>query len=125
MFSGASWAPLLHHIVSCASLPLQLLGAEDLVDVVEAVFGGLRPVGVVRRGGVQAEVLGGGEASRGGGAMGVEERRLVELPVMQGTIGTLCGRVGTPSRLDTQRCCPEKHRQRQTSRENDINMLQR
>lgn len=77
--------PLLYHIVSCTSLSLQLLGTQDFVDVVEAVFGGLHPMGVVRQGGIQAAVLG-GRKTRGGRAMGEEQRRLVVvlLPEMQG-----------------------------------------
>lgn len=47
MFSRTSRAPLLHHIVSCASLSLQLLGTQDFVDVVQAVFGWLCAMGVV------------------------------------------------------------------------------
>lgn len=61
MLPGAPGAPLLDHVVACPRLSLELLGAEDLVDVVQAVFGGLGPVGVVLRGGilVQAAALGG------------------------------------------------------------------
>lgn len=74
MFPGTPGAPLLHHVVSCASLSLQLLGTQDLVDVVQAVFGWLRPVGVVGQGGVQATVLRGGAAGGGGSrAVGVKQ----------------------------------------------------
>lgn len=78
-------APLLHHIVSCASLSLQLLGTEDFVDVVQAVFGWLRSMGVVGQGGIQAAVLGGGEAGGGRRDVGVKQRCLVMvlLPVVQ------------------------------------------
>ena len=73
MFPGTSGAPLLHHIVARASLSLQLLGTQDFVDVVQAVFGWLRPMGVVGQGGIQATVLRGGEAGGGRGAVGVKQ----------------------------------------------------
>lgn len=57
MFPGASRAPLFHHVVSCASLPLQLLGSQDFVDVVQAVFRGQCPMRVVGQGGIQTTVL--------------------------------------------------------------------
>lgn len=38
MFPRTAGAPLLHHVVSCACLPLELLGPQDFVDVVQAVF---------------------------------------------------------------------------------------
>lgn len=85
MFSRASGAPLFHHVVSCTCLSLQLLGTQDFVDVVQAVFGWLCPMGVVGQGGIQATVLRGGETGGGGRAVGVKQRRLVMvlLPVVQ------------------------------------------
>lgn len=103
MFPGTSRAPLLHHVVSCTSLSLQLLGTQDFVDVVQAVFGWLCPVGVVGQGGIQATVLRGGEAGGGSRAVGVKQRGLVMvlLPVVQGSFGPFSGREGNTSCLDT------------------------
>lgn len=82
MFPGTSWAPLFHHVVSCASLSLQLLGTQDFVYMVEAVLGWLRPMGLVRHGCIEATVLGRGEAGRGGRAMGVKHRSLVVMVLL-------------------------------------------
>lgn len=103
MFPGTSRAPLFHHVVSCTSLSLQLLGTQDFVDVVEAVLGWLCPVGLVGHGGIQTTVLGRGEAGRGGRAMGVKHRRLVMvlLSVVQGSFWPFRRREDTPSCLDT------------------------
>lgn len=57
MLPGTSGAPLLHHVVSCARLSLELLGTQDFVDVVQAVFGRLCPMGVVGQGSIEATVL--------------------------------------------------------------------
>lgn len=103
MFSGTSRAPLFDHVVSCASLPLQLLGTQDFVDVVEAMLGWLRPMGVVGMGGIQATVLGRGEAGGRRRAMGVKQRRLVMmvlLPVVQRSVWPVRSR-GHASCLDT------------------------
>ena len=103
MFPGASGPPLLHHVVAGACLPLELLGPQDLVDVVQAVLGGPGPMGVVLGGGVQAAVWGGGGVAAVGG-VGVEERLVVlvvkVLAVEEGALKALGGRVG-PSCLDT------------------------
>lgn len=82
MLPGAPGAPLLDHVVACPRLSLELLCTEDLVDVVQAVFGGLGPVGVVWRGGiiVQAAALGRRVVStmrEAGGRGRVEQRRVV------------------------------------------------
>lgn len=52
MFPGASWTPLFYHVVSRTSLSLQLLGTQDFVDVMQAVFRGQCPMGVVGQGGI-------------------------------------------------------------------------
>jgi len=52
MFPGTPGAPLLHNVVSCARLSLKLLGTQDFVDVVQAVFGWLSPMGVVGQGSI-------------------------------------------------------------------------
>lgn len=103
MFPGTTGAPLLYHVVSCASLSLQFLCTQDFVDMVEAVFGWLCPMGVVGQGGIQATVLGGGEAGRGGRAVGVKQRWLVMvlLPVVHGSVRPFRGREDTTSCLDT------------------------
>lgn len=62
MLTGTARTPFFHHVVSCACLPLELLSTEDLVDMVQVVFG-RGPMGVMRRGGVKA-------ACRLGGACG-------------------------------------------------------
>lgn len=49
MFPRTSRPPLLYHVVSCTGLSLQLLGSQDFVDMVQTVFGGLYPMGVVRQ----------------------------------------------------------------------------
>lgn len=104
MFPRTSRAPLLHHIVSCTCLSLQLLGAQDFVDVVQAVFGWLCPMGVVGQGGIHATVLRGGETGGGRGrAVGVKQGRwvMVLLPVVQRSFGSFRGREGDTSCLDT------------------------
>lgn len=73
MFPGTSRAPLLHYVVPCTSLSLQLLGTQDFVDMVQAVFGWLCPMGVVGQRGIQATVLRGGEAGGRSGAVGVKQ----------------------------------------------------
>lgn len=86
MFPGPSGTPLLHDVVSRASLSLQLLGPQNFVDVMQAVFGWRCAVGVVGHGGVQATVLRGGEVGGSTRAVGVEQGRLVVvllLPVVE------------------------------------------
>lgn len=46
MLTGTAWTPFFHHIVSCACLPLELFCTEDLVDMVQVVFG-RGPMGVM------------------------------------------------------------------------------
>lgn len=103
MFSRTSRAPLLHYVVSRTSLSLQLFGAQDLVDMVQAVFGWLCTMGVVGHRCIQATVLGGGEAGGGSRAMGMKQRRLVMvlLPVVQRCFGPFRGRESNASCLDT------------------------
>lgn len=86
MFPWPPGAPLLHNIVSRASLSLQLLGPQDFVHVMQAVFGCGRAVGVVGHSCIQATVLRGGEVGRRVRAVSVEQGRLVMvllLPVVQ------------------------------------------
>lgn len=91
MLSRTSGASLLHYVVSCTSLSLQFLGTQNFVDVMQPVFGWLCPKGVVGQGGIQAIVLRGGETGGGSRAMGVKKRRLVLLPVVQGSFGPFRG----------------------------------
>lgn len=104
MFPGPSGTPLFHHVVPRARLSLQLLSPQDFVDVVQAVFGRRRAVGVVVvRGRVQAAVLGGGEVGRRAGAVSVEQRRLVVvllLPMVQRKLRAVRSCQGDPSGLD-------------------------
>lgn len=103
MFSGTAGAPFLHHVISRASLPLQLLDPQDFVDVVEAVFGRLCAERVVGQGRIHAKVLRRREAGGGGRAMGVKQRRLVMvlLPVVQRSVRFFGIRQGNTSCLDT------------------------
>lgn len=104
MFPWPSGTPLLHHIVSRASLPLQLLGPQDFVHVMQAVFGWWCAVGVVGHGGVQAAVLRGGEV--GGRAVSVEQGRLVVvglLPMVERQLRPFRRGEGDASCLDTRR----------------------
>lgn len=78
MFPRTPRAPLLYHIVACARLPLQLLGTQDFVDVVKAVFGWLGPMSVVGQGRIEATILRGREAG-GSRAVGVKQRWLAEV----------------------------------------------
>lgn len=105
MFPGPSGTPLFHHVVPCARLSLQLLGPQDFVDVVQAVFGCWRAVGVVVHSRIQATVLRGGEVGRRAGAVSVEQRRLVVvlllLPMVQRKLRAVRSCQGDPSGLDT------------------------
>lgn len=104
MFPWPPGTPLLHHIVSRASLPLQLLGPQDFVHVMQAVFGWWCAVGVVGHGGVQAAVLRGGEV--GGRAVSVEQGRLVVvglLPMVERQLRPFRRGEGDASCLDTRR----------------------
>lgn len=61
MFPWPSRTPFFHNIVSCARLSLQLLGSQNFVNVVQAVFGRCRAIGVVGHRCIQATVLRRGE----------------------------------------------------------------
>lgn len=97
--------PLFHHVVSRASLSLQLLGPQNFVHVVQAVFGWRCAIGVVGHGGVQATVLRGGEVGGRTGAVSVEQGRLVVvllLPVVERQLRPFRRGQGDPSGLDTR-----------------------
>lgn len=106
MFPWPSGTPLLHHIVSRASLPLQLLGPQDFVHVMQAVFGWRCAIGVVGRGGVQAAVLRGGEVGGRARAVSVEQGRLVVvvrlLPMVERELRPFGRGEGDASCLDTR-----------------------
>lgn len=82
MFPWPSGTPLFHDIVSRASLSLQLLGPQNFVDVMQAVFGWWRAIGVVGHRGIQATVLRGGEVGGRSRAVSVEQGRLVVVVVL-------------------------------------------
>lgn len=104
MFPWPSGTPLFHDVVPRASLSLQLLGPQDLVHVVQAVFGWRGAIGVVGHGGIQATVLRGGEVGGRTRAVSVEQGRLVVvllLPVVERQLRPFRRREGDSSRLDT------------------------
>lgn len=83
VFPGTSRPPLFHHVVSCASLPLQFFGTENFVNVMQAALWRLWPVGEVGQRGIQVKVLR-GRKTGGRRAVGVKQRGLVvvQLPVV-------------------------------------------
>lgn len=103
MFPGTTRAPFLHHVISRASLSLQLLDPQDFVDVVQAVFGSMRADRVVGQGRIHAKVLRRREAGGRSRAVGVKQRRLVMvlLPVVQRSVRLFGIGQGNTSRLDT------------------------
>lgn len=105
MFPWPSGTPLLHDVVPRASLPLQLLGPQNLVHVMQAVFGWCCAIGVVGHRGIQAAVLGGGEVGGRARAVSVKQGRLVVvwlLPMVERQLRPLRRGEGEASRLDTR-----------------------
>lgn len=104
MFPWPSGTPLFHDIVSRASLSLQLLGPQNFVHMMQAVFGWWRAIGVVGHRCIQATVLRGGEVGGRTRAMSVKQGRLVMvllLPMVERQLRPFRRGEGDSSCLDT------------------------